>query len=396
MEEQSKIQQTKESLQTVRSVWIVLVCLALIGVTCVLLEKAYPQYSGQTGIPLEDISSRNLDNDSINSRVTHILLCDESGASCGIMVGSVKFQGAISGTTGDKTVKIAKLEDGLMTLEADGGAWKFSTDGGSTYKVIADTETIATNFLALDNTTAFTPDSDYEPATKKYVDDNAGGSGGTTSEYALVGDGTGNLATVTTTSTSMFTGNDLFSLWGVVLVNQLTRAESFFKVTETGYSENVLNFGKTSDDRLELTIGANTYTSEVVWDADTRGIPVEVGVTCNKTGSTVVFWFAGAAEAEQAAVFTFPTVGGNEIYTLGDGLDGGIFFWSAVKTAPIAQNTYHTPFTEGLASAQKWLLHYNMGATTGATLYDRFAEQSGGTALDMAVNGTWTEFTQGY
>jgi len=33
-----------------------------------------------------------------------------------------------------------------------------------------------TNVLELDNTTSFTPDADYEPATKKYVDDNAGGS----------------------------------------------------------------------------------------------------------------------------------------------------------------------------------------------------------------------------
>ena len=32
-----------------------------------------------------------------------------------------------------------------------------------------------TNVLEKNNTTAFTPDADYEPATKKYVDDNAGG-----------------------------------------------------------------------------------------------------------------------------------------------------------------------------------------------------------------------------
>ena len=32
------------------------------------------------------------------------------------------------------------------------------------------------NVLELDNTTTFTPTSDYEPATKKYVDDNAGGT----------------------------------------------------------------------------------------------------------------------------------------------------------------------------------------------------------------------------
>lgn len=33
------------------------------------------------------------------------------------------------------------------------------------------------NYLAKDNTTAFTPDGDYEPATKKYVDDNLGSGG---------------------------------------------------------------------------------------------------------------------------------------------------------------------------------------------------------------------------
>ncbi len=33
---------------------------------------------------------------------------------------------------------------------------------------------LKTNVLELDNTTSFTPDADYEPATKKYVDDNAG------------------------------------------------------------------------------------------------------------------------------------------------------------------------------------------------------------------------------
>ncbi len=34
---------------------------------------------------------------------------------------------------------------------------------------------LKSNVLELDNTAAFTPDADYEPATKKYVDENAGG-----------------------------------------------------------------------------------------------------------------------------------------------------------------------------------------------------------------------------
>ena len=42
-----------------------------------------------------------------------------------------------------------------------------STGDGSDHSAVA----LKTNVLQLDNTTAFTPDEDYEPATKKYVDD---------------------------------------------------------------------------------------------------------------------------------------------------------------------------------------------------------------------------------
>jgi hypothetical protein len=41
---------------------------------------------------------------------------------------------------------------------------------------------LKSNVLELDNTTPFTPDADYEPATKKYVDDNAGGGGASVSD----------------------------------------------------------------------------------------------------------------------------------------------------------------------------------------------------------------------
>jgi hypothetical protein len=43
---------------------------------------------------------------------------------------------------------------------------------------------LKSNVLELDNTTPFTPDADYEPATKKYVDDNAGGGGASVSDEA--------------------------------------------------------------------------------------------------------------------------------------------------------------------------------------------------------------------
>ena len=48
---------------------------------------------------------------------------------------------------------------------------------------------LKSNVLELDNTDAFTPDADYEPATKKYVDDNVGGGGGSLEQIALILDG---------------------------------------------------------------------------------------------------------------------------------------------------------------------------------------------------------------
>ena len=51
-------------------------------------------------------------------------------------------------------------------------ASQFSSDGA-----IRAVVAMKANVLQLDNTTSFTPDADYEPATKKYVDDNAGGGG---------------------------------------------------------------------------------------------------------------------------------------------------------------------------------------------------------------------------
>lgn len=77
-----------------------------------------------------------------------------------------------------------------------GGTYGNSTDGGSTWNISATLDMtfrawslaqspiwevipINDDVLTLDNTTSFTPDADYEPATKKYVDDNAGLSEGT-------------------------------------------------------------------------------------------------------------------------------------------------------------------------------------------------------------------------
>lgn len=55
----------------------------------------------------------------------------------------------------------------------------FITYNGSAYDVVLidvsnENKADKSNVLELDNTTPFTPNADYEPATKKYVDDNAG------------------------------------------------------------------------------------------------------------------------------------------------------------------------------------------------------------------------------
>ena len=48
--------------------------------------------------------------------------------------------------------------------------------GGTSSPIDPSIYALKTNVLQLDNTTVFTPDADYEPATKKYVDDNSGGT----------------------------------------------------------------------------------------------------------------------------------------------------------------------------------------------------------------------------
>ncbi len=71
--------------------------------------------------------------------------------------------------------KLSGIETGAeVNVNSD---WN-STSGDSQILNKPDLSTYAaqSNVLQLDNTTAFIPDADYEPATKKYVDDNTGSS----------------------------------------------------------------------------------------------------------------------------------------------------------------------------------------------------------------------------
>jgi len=72
-----------------------------------------------------------------------------------------------------------ELKDELIAICAELGV----SPSGASETVVARLALLAlkSNVLALDNTTPFTPDTDYEPATKKYVDESAGGGGDVTS-----------------------------------------------------------------------------------------------------------------------------------------------------------------------------------------------------------------------
>jgi len=70
-------------------------------------------------------------------------------------------------TVNTATNIISDYQTGALVLETEGDGSKFLSNNG-TYKEIPQPD--LSNYLAKNNTTEFTPDADYEPATKKYVD----------------------------------------------------------------------------------------------------------------------------------------------------------------------------------------------------------------------------------
>jgi len=73
----------------------------------------------------------------------------------------------LTDTTGIIPADVSDLTDTTGVIPAD------VSDLTDTTGIISD-KADKSNVLELDNTTSFTPDADYEPATKKYVDDNGG------------------------------------------------------------------------------------------------------------------------------------------------------------------------------------------------------------------------------
>ena len=74
--------------------------------------------------------------------------------------------------TSDANKPVSSAQQTALNLKADITALNLKADI-TALNLKAD----KTNVLELNNTTVFVPDADYEPATKKYVDDNSGGGG---------------------------------------------------------------------------------------------------------------------------------------------------------------------------------------------------------------------------
>ena len=83
-------------------------------------------------------------------------------------VGQIFVAVNTSITVNTVTNVISDYQTGALVLETGGDGNKFLSNNGE-YKEISQPD--LSNYLAKDNTTEFTPTGDYQPATKKYVDD---------------------------------------------------------------------------------------------------------------------------------------------------------------------------------------------------------------------------------
>jgi hypothetical protein len=129
----------------------------------------------------------------------------------GVISGKVRHFVNITGSA------IVELTAKEYTALVGGGitineAGEISITSGGVTKAMLATE-LAAKILLKDNTTAFTPTADYNPATKKYVDDKISGLG---SLLTLKG-------TKTTTANLPSTGNNTGDVWlvGPTAINEM-------------------------------------------------------------------------------------------------------------------------------------------------------------------------------
>jgi len=275
------------------------------------------------------------------------------------------FQSAVSGI--DERVVYAILI-GYDAATEIYDTWKFQVYAESVYGsddapgVPTNIYALKTEVLTLDNTTAFTPDADYEPATKKYVDDTAAGEANTASN---VGTGTGiykqktgvdlELKTLKSTDSSVTIASETSEVTLTVVHNNtgslnsgdylhLSSAEKTVATQEASTTVN----GYLSTTKWDEIV-ANTLKDTNVSTNLSEGTSTETTVDVNSsdgTNATLV-----AATTSRAGLLTkalFDTVVANK----------------DVSVALNLTSTLDTNSTTALATIAKFPFLWNLGAAT--------------------------------
>ena len=166
---------------------------------------------------------------------------------------------------------------------------------------------VKANVLELDNTTSFTPDADYEPATKKYVDDTGGGDlWGDLVDADIIPDGdeTRDLGSAARQFKKIFTediniNNDIILDSGLYTKFLNNDGNTVFEIT-TGPSDSYVNytFVRSADTTQTPSFG--------VWGDDTN---VSLNLTTKGTGKVQangeeVATVRGAVNAQTGTTYT--------------------------------------------------------------------------------------------
>lgn len=158
------------------------------------------------------------------------------------------------------------------------------------------------NYLSKTNTTAFTPDADYEPATKKYVDDAITAGGGYTDEMAQ--DAVGGMFAGNTETGITVTYDDATGKVNFVVASQFDGSQSTTgsagsiggMVTASGIT-GALNLTKTGTTARTVTFpdaaGTVALTSDII-AAPTDATITTTDVTTNNASTTKHGWLLKA------------------------------------------------------------------------------------------------------
>jgi hypothetical protein len=138
---------------------------------------------------------------------------------------------------------------------------------------------LKSNVLELDNTDVFTPDEDYEPATKKYVDDNSGGGG------------SGDMTKVVYDPTTV--EGDAFSMDNMAE----TATKKIFTSTERTKLTGVETGATTDQTGAEIKTAYEAETNAYTDTKNTKLNGIETGATTDQTGAEIKTAYEGEANA---------------------------------------------------------------------------------------------------